>query len=61
MLVEQARKTVLEISNVRKEYSHGSIGGEQAKVWVGLFNATARIINAAINAEKFGRVCASKK
>lgn len=52
-LVKEARAAVSELSQVRKDFSADKAGSDQAGVWVGLFNSTARIINTAINAEKW--------
>lgn len=52
-LIDEARAAVAELSGVRKDFGSGKVGSDQAGVWVGLFNSTARIINTAINAEKW--------
>jgi hypothetical protein len=52
-LVDQARTAVTEITSVRKDFGNGKIGSDQASVWVGLFNSTARVLNTAVNIEKW--------
>ena len=52
-LVDQARNAVGELSLVRNDFGKGKIGQEQAAVWVGLFNSTARVLNTAVTIEKW--------
>lgn len=54
-LVASASKVVKEIEDTRTGFRTGKLGGEQAKVFIGLFNATARVITTAINAERWAR------
>lgn len=52
-LVVESHKAVTEIANARTQFAAGKIGSDQAVAHIGLFNATARVLNTAIHAEKW--------
>lgn len=54
-LVDESHKAVMELAEARKLFATGAIGSEQAASHIGLFNATARVLTTAINAEKWKR------
>jgi hypothetical protein len=54
-LVKESHLAVKEIAEARRLFASGKIGNEQAAAHIGLFNATARVMNCAINAERWKR------
>jgi hypothetical protein len=60
-LVFHAQKAVEEIADARKQFQSGKLGAEQASAHIGLFNATSRVINTAIHAEKWAEQRKEKK
>ncbi len=52
-LVKFAHKAVSEISDVRADFAAGKLGSDQATANIGLFNASARVLNTAIQAERW--------
>lgn len=54
-LVEESHKAVTEIAAARERFAAGKIGSDQASAHIGFFNATARVLNTAIHAERWKR------
>jgi hypothetical protein len=54
-LVKESHKAVTEIAAAREQFAAGKIGSDQAAAHIGLFNATARVLNVAIHAERWKR------
>ena len=52
-LVDEAHKALGELSKVRQDFNKGEVDVENAKQYIGMFNATSRTIAIAINAEKW--------
>ncbi len=52
-LVEESHKSIGEIAEVRSMFNNGRIGKDQASAYIGLFNASARVMNTAIQAERW--------
>jgi len=59
-LVTEAHRAVAELGAIRKEFAAGKLGSEQATANIGLYNATARVLNTAINAERWVQKQAGK-
>lgn len=64
-LIDEAHKSLAEISLMRADFKNKRINVECAKTSVGIFNATSRALTIAINAEKWisskGKISKAKK
>jgi len=55
-LVDEIHKATRELSALRKQFNDDKMDIEKAKQVIGFFNTTTRVINIAINAEKWYKI-----